>query len=583
KFTSTGSAIGDSSMYYSEGANFNDYTFGSIGSGNKYNNSNFNIYSNSNASLYLQFGSNKYAQLYNLYGDVGISVANSGVHGTFNILYFNGTGTRYVTLNTASGEALRINENKTIRFTEYSSNGFVKTSSNNGTLTVDTTSYLPLTGGTLTGALSGTSATFSGNVLVGGTTTYNPTFAQRFLILEAGTTGDNTAMLEIVGSRTVTGTYGALEFLHKSGANRLAIRAKRGSADNSVGMDILVTNAGTTSTALDIASTGAATFSSSVTADGLIRTNFGIVQLFEASTFRGGVYTYKNWIGSGTDYSMVFGSNGELNLIAGGGTTKQFTLATTGAATFSSSVTAGGVISNTVGDTNQAMRLNAATGFLQFTPYYDTTYGAFINSLNAAASAYLPITIQGSKIMFLQGNVGIGTSSPNRLLDVNGVIRTQNAGSAGAPSIELGTSAQGNGLFYPTTNTIAIATNDNERMRITSGGELLINTTTDSGAYYLQVNGSVYATAYYESSDIRLKNILSTKASDNFSAIEFNWKDGRDDKKHWGYAAQDVLKFIPDAIEINNDGMMTVNYNEAHTWKIAMLEERIKFLESKLN
>jgi hypothetical protein len=88
------------------------------------------------------------------------------------------------------------------------------------------------------------------------------------------------------------------------------------------------------------------------------------------------------------------------------------------------------------------------------------------------------------------GNVGIGTSSPTRLLDVNGVIRTQNSGSAGAPSIELGTSAQGNGLFYPTTNTIAIATNDNERMRITSAGLVGIGTTTPTGS--LDVSGSIY-------------------------------------------------------------------------------------------
>ena len=138
-------------------------------------------------------------------------------------------------------------------------------------------------------------------------------------------------------------------------------------------------------------------------------------------------------------------------------------------------------------------------------------------------------------------------------------------------------------LWNPRDGYTRFATNNAERMRITSGGELLIATTTDSGDYKLQVNGSVYASAYYESSDIRLKNILSTKASDNFSAIEFNWKDGRDDKKHWGYAAQDVMKYIPDAIEVNNDGMMTVNYNEAHTWKIAQLEKEILELKAKIN
>ena len=41
--------------------------------------------------------------------------------------------------------------------------------------------------------------------------------------------------------------------------------------------------------------------------------------------------------------------------------------------------------------------------------------------------------------------------------------------------------------------------------------------------------------------------------------------------------------FIPDAIETNKDGMMSVNYNEAHTWKIAQLEQEIKELKAKMN
>lgn len=95
------------------------------------------------------------------------------------------------------------------------------------------------------------------------------------------------------------------------------------------------------------------------------------------------------------------------------------------------------------------------------------------------------------------GNVGISTTSPNRVLDVNGVIRTQNAGSAGAPSIELGTSAQGNGLFYPTTNTIAITTNDTERMRITSGGDVVVGAT--SNPYTVANRGSIFLNGATES------------------------------------------------------------------------------------
>jgi len=208
------------------------------------------------------------------------------------------------------------------------------------------------------------------------------------------------------------------------------------------------------------------------------------------------------------------------------------------------------------------------------------------------------------------GNVGIGTTSPSNKLEVvissgtyntlfhnsststseyNAIRITQ--GASGSATVYLGTggSATANTAFRNTfvvgtqsNNDFVLNTNDTERMRITSGGELLINTTTDSGAYYLQVNGSVYATAYYESSDIRLKNVLTNSYSENFSAIEFMWKDKRDEKKHWGYAAQDVLKYIPDAIEMNNDGMMTVNYNEAHTWKIAQLEKEILELKAKI-
>ena len=87
------------------------------------------------------------------------------------------------------------------------------------------------------------------------------------------------------------------------------------------------------------------------------------------------------------------------------------------------------------------------------------------------------------------GNVGIGTTSPTRTLDVNGVIRTQNAGSAGAPSIELGTSPQGNGLFSPTTNTLAFATNDNEVGRFTSDGYLRLSATSGG----IQFNGDTAA------------------------------------------------------------------------------------------
>jgi hypothetical protein len=94
--------------------------------------------------------------------------------------------------------------------------------------------------------------------------------------------------------------------------------------------------------------------------------------------------------------------------------------------------------------------------------------------------------------------------------------------------------------------------------------------------------GTVTATGFFESSDERLKNIAVAYQSDNFGALEFTWKDGRDSKNHWGYSAQAVQKWLPDAVQENNDGYLTVDYNQAHTFKIQKLEEEIKLLKAEL-
>jgi hypothetical protein len=193
------------------------------------------------------------------------------------------------------------------------------------------------------------------------------------------------------------------------------------------------------------------------------------------------------------------------------------------------------------------------------------------------------------------GNVGIGTTNPVYKFVVS-------KGGAEGMEFDAGNIIAGRNYiinynrststytdFQIDANNILFATPGSERMRITSGGNVLIGTTTDSG-YKLQVNGNIQATGFYESSDKRLKDILFNKDSENFGAISFNWKDKRDSKLHWGYVAQEVEKFLPDAIIKGNDGFLSIDYNQAHTFKIAMIEDevtilkrRVKELETQLN
>jgi len=98
----------------------------------------------------------------------------------------------------------------------------------------------------------------------------------------------------------------------------------------------------------------------------------------------------------------------------------------------------------------------------------------------------------------------------------------------------------------------------------------------------LNVNGQVIASAYFESSDKTLKDITFNQDSNTFGAIQFNWKDNRDAKNHWGYVAQDVMNFLPDAVLKGNDGLLSVDYNQAHTFKIAIIEDEVTILKKRV-
>jgi hypothetical protein len=91
--------------------------------------------------------------------------------------------------------------------------------------------------------------------------------------------------------------------------------------------------------------------------------------------------------------------------------------------------------------------------------------------------------------------------------------------------------------------------------------------------------GSMYATSFFETSDIRYKNIHETYHSfDTINTIKFSWKTDNAVCKY-GYAAQNVCEVLPSAVHTDTNEMLQVDYTQVHTWKLLQLEKRIAELE----
>jgi hypothetical protein len=241
------------------------------------------------------------------------------------------------------------------------------------------------------------------------------------------------------------------------------------------------------------------------------------------------------------------------------------------------------------------------------------------------------------------GNVGIGTSSPSFKLDIissaNSTIGTRvyntNTGSAAFAALSLGNDT-GNvqGLYLnSSTNTsyaganslsliqvgaypIGFVTNNIERMRIDSSGNLLVGTTstaittqgiaiipttdsliriahisgTPSNSIYVQFgynatsigsitqNGTT-GVAYNTSSDQRLKeNIVDApSALDSVNSIKVRSFDWKSDGTHvdYGYIAQELLEVAPEAVAVpeDEDQMMGVDFGKLTPRLVKAIQE----------
>lgn len=133
------------------------------------------------------------------------------------------------------------------------------------------------------------------------------------------------------------------------------------------------------------------------------------------------------------------------------------------------------------------------------------------------------------------GNVGIGTSSGTRKLNVYGgatSTRTMTVTSNASEGLEVGVNASNIATVNSAAGGAIIFTQaDTERMRIDSSGYLLVGYTSSNGAYKLQVNSQIFATnATISTSDGRYKENIQTldgalSLVSQLNPVQFSWKE----------------------------------------------------------
>jgi hypothetical protein len=331
--------------------------------------------------------------------------------------------------------------------------------------------------------------------------------------------------------------------------------------------------------------------------------------------------TFKNWqIGSNT------GVQGSLEIrsstVAGGTTftTPVFSLSTTGAATFSSSVTASGVA---------YISGNSNTGpipYLQLTDNYGSAgrnwaimngyenYGTFSIKVSSSIGGN-PTT--GTPVFNITqaGNVGIGTTAPGSALEIARASGTASyaAMTSGSTSLLVGVDAAAlPRLFVGSATAMSFWTDSTERMRITSGGQVqikqagntysdglrFINTSTNHWSIVHGGDGSLYMG--YNSADRGVFNTSTgtyTALSDKNKKKDFEVSniglnevmklkptlyrmksDESEGQKELGFIAQDVKSVIPNAYVESGD-FIGLNFNPI----VAALTKAVQELKAELD
>ena len=428
------------------------------------------------------------------------------------------------------------------------------------------------------------------------------------LQLSANATGGSGGYINLLGGNVGIGTTSPVTLLDVRGEVSIAYNATYGlrfynDARNnwsSIGNDItgsaaanLVFKTGY-GTVLTLANSGAATFSSSVTAVGA---------LFTAATeTRGNIRTT---FPSDNSYYSLFSNDGALTLDTYGvggyinfkilGSTK-LTIASTGAATFSSTLEANSTIKVTSASTTgtNINIVNTSSGGYNWNIFSE---GSDAIRGPVGSLIFRDSTIGVSRMLITSGgNVLIGTTTDTgHKLAVIGTSRFTEAATIAYSGLSGDFGAgytTGLGVGYSSSVSKGINMGWNTTLDMGFIGTVHNGTAWKSlilcpigGSVFIGAssNNFIYAGGYFEGSDKRIKTLIEdnyqTKGIGEITPKLYT-KNG---KVELGYYAQDFIGVLDSAISKGSDDMLSLSYREVLVAKVYALEQEIKELKAKMN